>query len=331
MRQIVRRQFLAGAAALLAAALANGAEPAGKPRRIGLLANLPPPPAPVAVEFLETVRLGLRDAGYVEGSNLLIEARWVTKIEELPRHAKDLVNRGVEVLLTLTTPATSAAVAASHKLPIVFSMVSDPVASGFVDSLARPGGNVTGVTNVFPEASEKLLYLMSEAVPGLRRAAVLWNPANRGKALDFKFLQVAARASDIGLETYQVRAAGDFKAAFSRIERDRPDALIVLVETLTYLHRKEIAEFGIARRIPTGFNLWRHVEIGGLMSFSPDTPAIHRRAGALAGKVLKGTAPADLPVERPTTFHFAINLKTAREIGLSIPQALVLRADRVIE
>jgi len=331
MGQIFRRRFLIASGALLAAALANGAEPAGKSRRIGLLANLPSPPAPVAVEFLKAVRLGLQDAGYVEGSNLVIEARWVAKIDELPRHATDLVNRGVEVLLTFTTPATRAAVAATQKTPIVFTMVSDPVASGLVDSLAHPGGNVTGVTNVFPEASEKLLYLMREAIPDLRRTAVLWNPDYRGKALDFKFLEAAARATDTKLQSYQVRAAGEFEAAFSRIARDRPDALITLVETLTFVHRKEIADFGIAQHIPTGFNLWRHVELGGLMSFSPDTAAIHRRAGALAGKVLKGARPVDLPVERPTTFHFAVNLKTARAIGLSIPRALVLRTDQVIE
>lgn len=331
MGQIVRRGLLLATAALLAVTLANGAEPGAKPRRIGLLANLPSPPAPVAVEFLNAVRRGLQDAGYVEGPNLVIEARWVSKIQELPRYAKDLVDHDVEVLLAFTTPATRAAAGVSSQIPIVFSMVSDPVESGFVESLTRPGGNITGVTNVFPEASEKLLDLMREAVPNVRRAAVLWNPDNRGKVLDFKRLETAARATDVTLQSYQVRAAGDLKAAFSRIEQDRPDVLITLVETLTFVHRKQIADFGVTRRIPTGFNLWNHVDVGALMSFSPDTRAIHRRAGALAGKVLKGARPAELPVERPTTFHFAINLKTAHEIGLSIPQALVLRADQVVQ
>jgi len=331
MGQIVRRRFLVGVGALLAVTLANGAEPGAKLRRVGLLVNLPPPPDPVAVGFLNAVRLGLRDAGFVEEKNLAIEARWVPNIKDLPRVAKDLVNSDVDVLLTFTTPATRAATVASTKIPIVFTMVSDPVGSGFVDSLAHPGRNITGVTNVFPEASEKLLYLMREAVPNMHRAAVLWNPDNRGKALDFKFVENAARAADIELKSYGVRAAGGFTAAFSRIARDRPDVLIILVETLTYLHRKEIADFGIAQRLPTGFNLGHHVEVGGLMSFSPDTLAIHRRAGALAGKVLKGMPPADVPVERPTTFHFAINLKTAQAVGLSIPQSLVLRADQIIE
>jgi putative ABC transport system substrate-binding protein len=209
-------------------------------------------------------------------------------------------------------------------------MVSDPIGSGFVVSLARPGGNITGVTNVFPELGGKLLQFVREMVPSTRRVAVLWNPDNPGKALDFKELEGAARPTGVVLHSHQVRASKDFAEAFATIARDRPDALITLSETLTYVHRNEIAAFGITHRIPTAFNLAGHIEAGRLLSFSPDASAFHRRAGSLVGKVLGGARPADLPVERPTTFRLAINLKTAKALGLTIPQSVLARADEVI-
>ena len=316
---------------VLVVALAGEAQQTGKVYRVGLLANLPPPPDAVAAGFLDAVRLGLQEGGYVEGRNLIIDARWETKIDALPQHAAELLNTGADVLLAFTTPATRAAAGASRGVPIVFSMVSDPIGSGFVASLARPGGNITGVTNVFPELSGKLMELVREAVPGARRVAVLWNPDNPGKVLDFKELEGAARPVGVMLQSHQVRASKDFDDAFAAIARDRPDALITLSETLTYVHRNEIAAFGIGHRIPTAFNLSGHIEAGGLLSFSPDASTIHRRAGSLVGKVLGGARPADLPVERPTTFRLAINLKTAKALGLTLPRSVLVRADEVVQ
>lgn len=316
--------------ALLAAPIAATAQPA-RTYRIGVLANLPPPPAPVSVEFRNATRQGLEDGGFVEGRNLAIEFRWEPDTGALSRHAVELAQSGVDAILAFTTPATRAVASATRTTPIVFSMVSDPIGSGFVASLARPGGHITGVTNVFPDLSGKLLELLREAVPSVKRTAVLWNPDNPGKALDYKELESAAQRAGVRVESYHVRARADFVPVFTVIGRERPDALIVLSETLTYVHRNEIAEFGLQHRIPTAFNLAGHVEVGGLMAFSPYAPAMHRRAGALVARVLAGARPADLPVEQPTTFRFAVNLKTAKALGLTIPPSVLARADEIIQ
>jgi putative ABC transport system substrate-binding protein len=299
--------------------------------RLGILANLPPPPAPVSVSFLDALREGLKEAGSLEGSNLIIQSRWEPDVSKLPQHAAALVDLGVNAIVTFTTPATRAALDATQAIPVVFTMVSDPVGSGFVASLARPGGRVTGVTNIFPDLSGKLLELLREVVPGLGRAAVLFNPDNPGKRLDLEQLVPAARQTRVSLEPIEVKTAADFGPAFGAIRRMRPDALITLVETVTWLQRQEIADFALKNRLPTAFNLGGHVEVGGLMSYAPRVSLIHYRAGVLAGRVLRGARPADLPVEQPTHFELSLNLKTARVLGLTIPQAVLLRADQVID
>jgi putative ABC transport system substrate-binding protein len=190
---------------------------------------------------------------------------------------------------------------------------------------------VTGVTNIFPETASKLLDHLKEAMSRLERVAVLWNPDNPGKVLDFKELDTAARGMRVQVTSHEVRSPGDFKAAFDSIERDRPDALITLVETTTFLRRQEVIAFAQKHRLPSAFNFIGHVELGGLMSYSPHMPLLYNRTGALAAKVLRGERPADLPVERPTRYVFSVNLKTARALGLTIPPSLLLRADQVIE
>jgi putative ABC transport system substrate-binding protein len=220
-----------GLAVLSVAPVAATAQPA-RIYRIGVLANLPPPPAPVSVEFRDAARQGLEDGGFVEGRNLAIEFRWEPDTGALSRHAAELAQSGVDAILAFTTPATRAAANASRTTPIVFSMVSDPIGSGFVASLARPGGHITGITNVFPDLSGKLLELLREAVPGVKRTAVLWNPDNPGKVLDYKELESAAQRSGVRVEPYHVRARAEFAPVFAAIVRDRPDALIVLSETL---------------------------------------------------------------------------------------------------
>jgi putative ABC transport system substrate-binding protein len=319
------------ALALLAASPAVEAQLAPQSARVGILANLPPPPAPVSVEFLAAFREGLREAGFVEGSNLALQIRWEPDVTKLPGQAALLVESKVDAIATFTTPATRAARDATASIPIVFTMVSDPVGSGFVASLAKPGGHVTGVTNVFPDLSGKLLELVRAVVPGLERAAVLLNPDNPGKRQDLAELVRAAQQTRVTLQPFEVRTAADFGPAFAAIARVRPDAVITLSETVTWIHRREIADFGLKHRLPTAFNLAGHVEAGGLISYAPRVALIHQRAGALVGKVLKGTRPADLPVEQPTHFELVINLKTAKALGLTIPPSVLARADEVIQ
>jgi putative ABC transport system substrate-binding protein len=317
--------------ALVSTPLTADAQSASQTARLGVLANLPAPPAPIAVGFLDAFREGLREAGFVEGSNVVLQTHWEPDVGKLSGHAAALVTAKVDAIVTFTTPATRAALDATRAIPIVFTMVSDPVGSGFVASLARPGGHVTGVTNVFPDLSGKLLELVRTVVPALGRAAVLMNPDNPGKRLDLEELARAAQQSRVTLELLHVRTAADFATAFAAIQRTRPDALITLVETVTWLQRQEIADFALKHRLPTAFNLGGHVEVGGLMSYTPRASLMHQRAGVLAGRVLKGARPADLPVEQPTRFELAVNLKTARALGLTIPQVVLLRADQVIE
>jgi putative ABC transport system substrate-binding protein len=317
--------------AILAGPLTASAQSAPPSVRLGVLANLPPPPAPVSVEFLAAFREGLKEAGFIEGGNLALEIRWEPDVSKLPGQAAALVAAKVDALVTFTTPATRAALDATRAIPIVFTMVSDPVGSGFVASLARPGGHITGVTNVFPDLSGKLLELLRQVVPSLGRAAVLLNPDNPGKRLDLAELVRAAEQTRVTLQPFEVRSAADFGPAFDAIPRMRPDALITLSETVTWIQRREIADFALKHRLPTAFNLAGHVEVGGLLSYAPRVALIHQRAGVLAGKVLKGARPADLPVEQPTHFELAVNLKTAKALGLTIPQAVLLRVDQVVE
>jgi putative ABC transport system substrate-binding protein len=311
--------------------LFSGAQSTPPVARVGVLANLPAPPAPVSVDFLRAFREGLKEAGFVEGSNLVLEIRWEPDVGKLPGHAAALADAKVDAIVTFTTPATRAARDATGSIPIVFTMVSDPVGSGFVASLARPGGHVTGVTNVFPDLSGKLLELTRTVVPRMERAAVLLNPDNPGKRLDLAELVRAAQQTRVALQPFEVRTAADFGPAFAAISRMRPDALITLSETVTWIQRQEIADFALKHRLPTAFNLGGHVEAGGLLSYAPRAALIHQRAGVLVGKVLKGARPADLPVEQPTHFELVINLKTAKALGLTIPPAVLARADEVIQ
>jgi putative ABC transport system substrate-binding protein len=283
------------------------------------------------VDFVRAFMEGLRESGFTEGSNLALEIRWEPEVGKLPAHAAALVDAKVDAIVTFTTPATRAARDATGSIPIVFTMVSDPVGSGFVASLARPGGHVTGVTNIFPDLSGKLLELVRAVVPGTERVAVLLNPDNPGKRLDLTELVRAAQQTRVTIQPFEVRTAPDFGPAFGAIARTRPDALITLSETVTWIQRQEIADFALKHRLPTAFNLAGHVEAGGLISYAPRVALIHQRAGVLAGKILKGARPADLPVEQPTHFELSVNLKTAKALGLTIPPAVLARADQVIQ
>ena len=318
-------------ALLLALAFPAHAQQPKKAARIGILrSDSPSPNAPV--ETLVAFRGGLRELGYVEGQNIFLEYRWAEgRYERLPDLAAELVRLKVDVISTTATPATNAAKQATKTIPIVFVNVSDPVASGLVASLARPGGNITGLTNISSDLSGKQLELLKESVPGATRVAVLWNPANPAAALQLKETEAAARSLKVQLQLQEVRDPKDLDTAFSAMTRGRPNALFVLADPMLSTYRSRIADLAVRGRLPTIYWLRSFTDAGGLMSYGPSNADLNRRAATYVDKILKGTKPADLPVEQPTKFEFVINLKTAKQIGLTIPPNVLARADRVIK
>ncbi len=281
--------------------------------------------------LVEAFRHGLRDFGYVEGRNITVEQRFGEgKVERLSDLAADLVRLNVDVIVAATPPAILAAQQAAKTVPIVMVATGDPVALGFVTSLARPGGNITGLTILSVELSGKQLELLTEIVPRASQIAVLWNPNSPDTKLAFKETQGTAKAQKLKLLSLTVQRGEDFDSAFQEASKHRPDALIVLQDALTFTNRKMIADLAAKRRLPAIFGLTEAVEAGGLMAYGPNRVDQYRRAAAYVDKILKGTKPADLPVEQPKKFEFIINLKAAKQIGLTIPPNVLARADRVI-
>ena len=327
----MRRIGLAVALAVsfILAPLAAESQPAGKVWRIGylILSPLADPPSAERQAFLD----GLRDLGYVVGQNVIIEYRSAAWNRELlPDLAAELVDRKVDVILAV--PGTiDVARQATKAIPIVIPGGADPVASGLVQNLARPGGNITGTTFSLRETAGKRLALLKEAFPRASRLAVLWNPTREGVQFDWQETEAAARALRLALQPLEVRDPKDFSSAFSAMRRKRPDALITFLSPLTSAYRPIIVDFATKQRLPTMFEQRADVEAGGLMSYSPSAADLFRRAAAYVDKIFKGAYPGDLPVEQPTKFEFVINMKTAKALGLTIPQSLLLRADTVIE
>ena len=324
-----RRAFILGSVAVLAVPLAAEAQ-AGKVARIGylLLPPLAEKPSAERQAFLQ----GLRELGYDEGRNVIIEYRSAAWNRELLLDlAAELVEGKVDVILAAGPQATMAAREATKTIPIVMIAGIDPVESGLVASLARPGANVTGFTRQLPGLAGKRLQLLREAVPRVSRVSVIWNPGNPATATDWKETQAAARTLGIKLESVGVRGAEDFLAALPGMLQRRPAAVVMIDDTVTVVYREILAEFALKNRIPT-ITAWREfTEVGGLMSYGPRTSDLFRRAAGQIDKILKGAKPADLPVEQPTTVEFVINLTTAKALGLTIPPSLLLRADQVIE
>ena len=335
---IGRRAFLAGSLSLVAAPRASEAQQAGRVYRIGYLSpSSPSDPESLASPFgergLAAFRQGLRDLGYVEGQNFAIEGRWAEgKFERLPNLAAELVRLKVDVIVSVVTQATLAAKNATRTIPIVLVAAGDPVGSGLIASLARPGGNVTGPSAMYADLAGKQLELLKETVPRVSRVAVLWNPANAAwQAQMLKATQVAAPALGLRVQLLEARGAGELEGAFAAMTRERASALLVQVDVIFALHAKRIADLAAKHRLPAMYGSKEHVEAGGFMSYAPNALDVFRRAATYVDKILKGAKPADLPVEQPTKFEFVINLKTAKALGLTIPQSVLGRADEVIQ
>ncbi len=314
---------LAFIVSLILAPLAVEAQPAGKVYRIGFLRAGEPPRL-----FIEEFRQGLRELGYVEGQNLIIEFR-IGTLDQLPQLAEELVRSKVDVILASASSAGIAAKNATTTVPIVFTSLSHPVEIGLVKSLARPGGNITGLTVNVGAHAGKRLELLRELVPTLRRVAVLTHPGHPTDPVQRKEMEEAARALGLQLNPTAVRGPGDFEAAFKAV--GRADGLVHIDTPLFTTHRARLAELAAKSRLPA---IWAHstiVEAGGLMSYGTYIPALFRRAAIHVDRVLKGTKPADLPVEQPTKFELVINLKTAKALGVTIPPLLLLQADQLIE
>ncbi len=327
-----RRAFIGTlAASLLPIPPAAWAQPGGKVWRIGLLLGGSPSFAP-ALERVETFQQGLSKRGYVEGKNLAIEYRWAEgKPERFPGFAVDLVRLKVDVIVAATTPAALAAKNATETLPIVMVVIADPVGSGLVRSLARPGGNVTGLSFLAADLGPKQLQLLKEVVPEISRVAVLWLPTNPGHVFILRGLEAVAPTLRVTLQRLEIRGPEEFEGAFAAMSKERAGGLIVLPEPLLTRHGDRLAELAAKHRMPAVYGVVDHVSAGGLMAYAVDDRDNWRRAAAYVDKILNGAKPAELPVEQPTKFDLIINLKTAKALGLTIPQSLLQRADQVIE
>ena len=279
-----------------------------------------------------TFRQEMRQRGYVEGENLIFELRSVeARPERLSEVVGELIRLNVDVIVAVAQPTVQAAQQATTKIPIVMFGVGDPVATGIVASLARPGGNITGLSQLSPELSGKRLELLKEVLPGVSRVAVLWNPTNPSNAPQIRDIRIAAQALGIQLQLLEVRAPQDLEGAFQAATRARAGALITLDDLFIFTHRLRIVALAAMSRLPAIYGWPTFAEAGGLMSYSPDFRDMYRQAALFVDKILKGAKPADLPVEQPTKFELVINLKTAKVLGLMIPSSLRLRADQVIE
>jgi putative ABC transport system substrate-binding protein len=316
--------FLVGAVAIAEAQQAN------KVPRIGFLSVSGDPKTPGP--WVEAFRQGLRDLGYVEGKNILVDYRYIQgKLDRIPSLVAELVQLKVDVLVLVALPSIRAAEQATKTIPIVMVATVDPVATGIIDSLAHPGGNITGLTRLTRELSGKRLELLKEVVSEISRVGVLWETDDPAAAIAFKEYEAAARGLRLQLQSLEVRGPNpDLERAFQAATKGRANAIITVTSVLLSRYPKQIAELAIKNRLLSMYEVNRYVEVGGLMSYSANDAESYRRAAIYVDKILKGAKPADLPVEQPTKFELAINLKTAKALNLTIPQTVLFRADRVI-
>jgi putative tryptophan/tyrosine transport system substrate-binding protein len=325
----VVRLCLALCAMLFALAIPGHAQQSGKIPRIGFLGNSTPD---LEANLIGPFREGLRDLAYVEGKNIVIEWRWAEgKYERFPALIAELLASTVDLIVTAGTPASLAVKKAAPSTPLVMIAVGDPVGTGLIASLAHPGGNVTGLTSIAADLEGKRLELLREVVPTLSHVAVFWNPASPFQVVAEKEVQAAALALHMKVLSLGVQAPEQFDNAFATIRKERPGALNVLADRLFLHNRARIMDYAAKNRLPGVHAYVELVEAGGLMSYGPSYPGMHRRAAYFVDRILKGTKPADLPVEQPAKFELVINLKAAKQIGVTVPPAVLYRADKVIK
>jgi putative tryptophan/tyrosine transport system substrate-binding protein len=288
-------------------------------------------PASAQTSFPESLRMGLRDLGYVEGKNIVIKFRWADRIDQLPALAAELVRMNVDIIFAPSSTQVEPARQATKTIPIVFAAHADPVGTGHVVSLARPGGNITGLSMLLSDLAAKELELLKEAVPHAERVGVLWNPTTPSHKPALQVLEAAAEKGGVQLVSLPTRTAEDFDGAFSTMTRERLGGILILASPLSYVQRNRLAELTLKHHLPGMFGLKANVEAGGLMSYGADLNDLYRRAASYIDKILKGAEPADLPVEQASKYELVINTKTAKALALAIPPTLLARADEVIE
>jgi ABC-type uncharacterized transport system substrate-binding protein len=316
------------ALALLAAPLAAEAQPGGKVHRIGFLGGTAPTPY---AHLVEALRQRLHDLGYVEGKNLAIEYRWAEgKYDRLPSLAAELLRLKVDIIVTQGSPAARAAKDATRTVPIVMAIAGEPVATGLVASIARPGGNITGSTFFVAELNAKRVELLKEALPHASRIAVLGNRNNPAMRTVFDATEQVAKSLRMEHQRVEIQGPDELPSAFSEMAKGRTDGIVVIEDGMLVANARQVADLATRHRVPTiGFR--EYVDAGGLLAYAVNFPAIWRRGADFIDKIFKGAKPSDLPIEQATKFDFVINLKTAKALGLMIPQSLFLRADEVIQ
>ena len=319
--------FLVGAALMLPLTAAHAQTPAGKIYHLGILQpGAPPEP------LVDALQQRLNELGYSEGHNIAYEYRWAEgKPQRLTELAKELVDLKVDVITAFSTPAAIAAQKATQTIPIVFAGVGDPVGSGLVSSLSRPGGNITGISILATELTGKRLELLEEIVPSASPVAMFWNDSNPGMVLRAHEAQNAADKLSLNLQSIGVHDLISFDTAFATINNGRFNALLVLVDPFTREHRQRIVDFAAQRRLPAIYESREFVDAGGLISYGPSLLALQRRAADYVSMIFKGSNPADLPVELPTKFEMVISMKAAKALGITLSQSVVMRADELIE
>lgn len=323
-----RKLVMALGASALTAPFTSFAQQQGKVYRVGFLWESPA----VFPDAIEAFRQGLRDLGYVEGRNIAIEYRWAEgKPERMRELAEELVRLKVDVIMAPSSVYTGAAKRATSTIPIIFMSHADPLGSGHITSLARPGGNVTGLSIMMTETNVKGLEMFKEAIPGLSRIAVIWDPATPSHGPGLKAIETAGPSLGFRIQSVAVRSATEYESAFSAMVRERANGVLVLSTPLFIAGAKRLAELALTHKLPSMFGPRHHVEAGGLMSYSPDRADLWHRGAIYVDKILKGAKPADLPVQQPTKFELVINMKTAKVLGIKIPQSILMRADKLIE
>jgi putative tryptophan/tyrosine transport system substrate-binding protein len=321
-----RRQFITLIGSAAAWPLAVSAQQP-KVWRIGVLAPVPPTPA-----MLSAFRDGMRERGYVEGQNLSIAVRWPQETFEHDSSAvAELINSNVDVIVAWATPAVNAARRATSTIPIVMAPVGDPVGLGLITSLARPGGNITGLTNIAVDLSAKLMELFAELVPGMKRVGVVRNPNNPAVTMALRNTEDAVRKLNMQVQVVNAQTSDEFERAFAQLSADIVDGVVLLADPTVIEQSQRIAELAQSARLPTAFQRRENVEAGGLLSYGADVNDQFRQAAYYVDRILKGATPAELPVEQPTKFELVINLKTAKALGLTVPLIMQMTADEVIE